>query len=985
MMRYIPIILLSFFLMLGLVVHLQGQGFERNLYDIQSADLITEVEGDTFLINSSLNQFHLIGKHGEVLEDILHTNNQHPDDVYVGETLVDMHPYPLPNGDIAFFARKTIDTSLAKSDVLYFNYREGSSKTFTVQKTLFLPESLAEINESGYTRLVDYTFLNDHFYFAGLFHTTVGDIYPVLMKISLTGELLWSKTYLLSYSANGEISRIKAIDTIGSNRILLALEYADFEYYHLEIDEDGGQAGGSYFPLTDELSILEDASKIAYWIQADGGLIIAGRSIDAGDDDLFVFDANADLVFARPWFLGVVDVTEYYRVIRQVEGGFIVYRQDWVPAGPNRESLTISKVDLAGDLIWQKTYVPSNVPAIKDIKVLSSGNIVFGGLQTTFIYSPDPNDIYTDFGYLLKLGPNGDLYGSIFKGQTFEDIDPDCSQLVEAPLGGWLVAYESPTDTFYALSNAMGAYERPVLPDTYEASLYPPSEYWSACPPVGGLEILYEDTLTHHFPAAAIEDCPNLIVNTSAPFLRRCFESTYTVNYCNTGTVLAEDAYIEVELDAALSFIAATLLPSSIQGQLLRFDVGSIDVGQCGDFQITVLVGCDDVLLGQTHCTTASIYPNEPCTTSADWSGASLEVDARCEGDSVAFVIKNVGNNTTSETVRYLVIEDQVILSETEGGTLPAQDSIRLTYPATGAFYRIEVEQEPNHPGNSFPTASVEGCTSDPGAAVSLGFHTQYWEDDADHFISIDCQQNIGSYDPNDKRAFPGGITIGNKNYIESNQTINYHIRFQNTGTDTAFTVIIKDPVDPNLDLTSLKLEAASHDYSLEITPLRELVFTFDEINLVDSFANEPLSHGFVSFSLEQIPDLPEGTQIENEAAIFFDYNLPIYTNTWVHEIKENILPYAPIVEPPVSSTEPMKIGPNPMGEMAQIEVPGVAPEDEVQLRIYDSRGVLCRRSSYQSNAFIFHRNNLADGIYFIEALSGAKSVKRAKLIIQTP
>jgi hypothetical protein len=181
-------------LLISLNITLIGQGFERNLYDLQSADLITELNNDQFLINSSLNQFQLIGQHGEVLENILHNNNIHPDDTSVGENLLDMHPYPLVNGDIVFFSRKIINPSLGKSDVLYFNYRDENSKEFTVQTTVFLPESLTGIADPGYTSIVDYTFLNDHFYFSGVFHTELGEQYPVLMKINLSGELVWAKT-----------------------------------------------------------------------------------------------------------------------------------------------------------------------------------------------------------------------------------------------------------------------------------------------------------------------------------------------------------------------------------------------------------------------------------------------------------------------------------------------------------------------------------------------------------------------------------------------------------------------------------------------------------------------------------------------------------------------------------------------------------------------------------------------------------------------
>jgi uncharacterized repeat protein (TIGR01451 family) len=975
-------IILTLLPLLAVALQLQGQGYERHLYGLQSASLITETGGDTLLINSALNHFHLIGKHGEVLESILHTNHQHPDDTQVGQELLDMHPYPMPNGDIVFFSRKILDPALGKSDILYFNYRSGSSKTFTTQTTLFLPSSLPELVEPGFTSLADYTFLNGHFYFSGRFQTTSGATYPVLMKINLNGELVWSKTYLLPYSTDGEISRLRAIDTTDNGRVLIALEYDDYEYYHLEVDEDGLETGGTYFPLGNDLSEIEDPAKTAYWIQPDGGLAIVGYSSAAGHE-IYIFDADGTLAFSRSWLLGPVNVTEIHKRIHQVEGGFLVYRQNWEPVEGNTESITISKVNLEGDeLVWIRTYVPRHYPSIQDVQVLESGNIVFA-CQLSVTENVPFIEFVTNIGYLLKLGPTGALYGSQFEGYTFEDVDPDCSQMVEGPQPGWLVAFQSPADTFYALSNAQGFYERPVTPNTYQAQLYPPNPYWSACPPSDSLEILLEDTLTHHFPAQAVVDCPNLVANISAPFLRRCFESTYSVRYCNTGTVLAQDAYLEVELDPELTYLSATLAPASVEGQLLRFDLGNIGPGQCGDFQITVNVNCATVLLGQSHCTTATIYPNTPCSISPDWSGASLEADARCEGDSVAFVIKNKGSAATATSVKFLVIEDQVILLEGDGGILAAEDSIELRFAANGSTYRIEVDQEVAHPGKSYPTASIERCTSDPGAPVSLGVITQYWEDDLDDFVSVDCQQNIGSYDPNDKRAYPGGVAIGNKNYIEPNQRITYHIRFQNTGTDIAMTVVIKDPVDPNLDLTTLKMEAASHPYQLEITPLRELVFTFENINLIDSFTNEPLSHGFISFSLEQLADLTEGTQIDNQAAIFFDFNLPIYTNTWAHEIKEDILPYNPLPPLPPAGSTAITVSPNPVSETAWITVEGAAPDSDVQLKIYDSRGMLYQSAHYRNNGFSFKPTGLPDGLYFIEAFSQGRRLGKGKMAVQ--
>ncbi|MEL6141909.1 MAG: hypothetical protein AAFU67_09855, partial [Bacteroidota bacterium] len=55
----------------------------------------------------------------------------------------------------------------------------------------------------------------------------------------------------------------------------------------------------------------------------------------------------------------------------------------------------------------------------------------------------------------------------------------------------------------------------------------------------------------------------------------------------------------------------------------------------------------------------------------------------------------------------------------------------------------------------------------------------------------VACVENGGSYDPNAKVAYPTGY--GERHYIEEGTKLTYDIYFQNTGTDTAFTVIIRD------------------------------------------------------------------------------------------------------------------------------------------------------------------------------------------------
>jgi hypothetical protein len=140
-----------------------------------------------------------------------------------------------------------------------------------------------------------------------------------------------------------------------------------------------------------------------------------------------------------------------------------------------------------------------------------------------------------------------------------------------------------------------------------------------------------------------------------------------------------------------------------------------------------------------------------------------------------------------------------------------------------------------------------------------------------------DCQPNIGSFDPNDIRAFVNDTL--REGAILPNLDIEYQIRFQNTGTDTAFNIVIVDTLPPVLDPGSLRPGVSSHPYDWELTGERLLKFRFNNILLPDSTINAEASQGFVQFHISQKTSLPDGTKIDNQARIFFDYNEPVATN----------------------------------------------------------------------------------------------------------
>nr|WP_321413679.1 FG-GAP-like repeat-containing protein [uncultured Allomuricauda sp.] len=137
-------------------------------------------------------------------------------------------------------------------------------------------------------------------------------------------------------------------------------------------------------------------------------------------------------------------------------------------------------------------------------------------------------------------------------------------------------------------------------------------------------------------------------------------------------------------------------------------------------------------------------------------------------------------------------------------------------------------------------------------------------------------QTVIGSYDPND-------ITVleGEEVHIDdADEYLNYVIRFQNTGTASAINVRIEHELDTDLDWETFTPISSSHINTTTIANGKDVEFLFENINLPDSTANEPESHGYVAFKIKPKSNITVGDNIAGDASIYFDFNPAIITNT---------------------------------------------------------------------------------------------------------
>ena len=240
---------------------------------------------------------------------------------------------------------------------------------------------------------------------------------------------------------------------------------------------------------------------------------------------------------------------------------------------------------------------------------------------------------------------------------------------------------------------------------------------------------------------------------------------------------------------------------------------------------------------------------------------------------------------------------------------------------------------------------------------------------------------NTGSFDPNDKTGFPLGVST--KHFIEPNQDLDYLIRFQNTGTDTAFKVVIQDILDKNLDASTLRLGVSSHTYTTQWKGKDTLSFIFDNILLPDSFRNEAKSHGFVRFKIAQKQDLPIGTILKNQAGIYFDFNEAVITNTTFHTVGKDFIPsIVSNINKLDALNYNVSIAPNPVVQSLNITIDNGNISDTYSVLIFDMLGRQVKRQSFNTKSIILNRENLENGIYLLEVRANHKTIKRQSIII---
>ncbi|MFT6148300.1 MAG: putative repeat protein (TIGR01451 family) [Saprospiraceae bacterium] len=232
---------------------------------------------------------------------------------------------------------------------------------------------------------------------------------------------------------------------------------------------------------------------------------------------------------------------------------------------------------------------------------------------------------------------------------------------------------------------------------------------------------------------------------------------------------------------------------------------------------------------------------------------------------------------------------------------------------------------------------------------------------------TIDINEAVGAIDPNDITAYPG-------DFITYNQEVTYRIRFQNVGNAVANRVVVRSDLPENLDIATLIRGQVSHPSIFNIEDARTMVWDFENINLIDSNANEAESHGFIWFKVKPTSNIESGEKIQNFATIFFDNAAPIVTNT------------ATVTVTGSQEAGVVSVFPNPVGNDAvtlKLEDVDLNGEERIQtVRIYDMRGVLLHvETGFDDKQVQLLPLDLPAGNYVIVAISNEGNTFVGKMV----
>jgi Secretion system C-terminal sorting domain/Domain of unknown function DUF11 len=770
--------------------------------------------------------------------------------------------------------------------------------------------------------------------------------------------------YILGGISYSNISGDKSENCIGN-----------YDYWIVKVDAQGSilwqnTIGGDDL---DELWSIQQTS--------DGGYIIGGSSQSSvsgdktennlGDKDYWVVKTDSLGIIQWQNTIGGNDIDNLNSISQTMDGGYILggwsasnISSDKSEACLGSTDYWIVKTDAQGNIEWENTIGGDSTERLSSVQQTYDGGYILGGISMSGISGDKTENVLgiSDF-WMVKV----DSLGSIQWQNTIGGSGDD----------GFMVVQQTP-DRGYLLG---GASKSNVSGDKSENCFSNVEDFWILKTDSAGI-IQWQNTIG----GLGVDKLNSFGQTTDGGFILGGYSSG-GISGDKTENTLGGNDYWIVKLTEQYNLISGKLFadlnnnglqdngePSLPGKKITEQGTGRFSFSQTnGQYNVSILdtgnysISTSSVpwynpnpsnhtatFTGINQIDSLNDFAYQPSGIYDDLSVSITPLSAFRSGFNATYQINyvNIGTTTLSPAVYFY---PDTNLTFQFASLTPSQsnpDSVIWNLPALTPFQS----------GSIFITVNVDlgltiGTLINSSALIDPLLTDADTSNNTSDFSSI----TTGSYDPNDILVNKSVLTTTELN---SSPWLEYIIRFQNTGNDTAFTVKILNPIDTNkLEISSVEFVNASHPVNINwINYQRNMEFKFENILLPDSNTNEPLSHGFVRYRIQPKTTLNAGDTIPNFAAIYFDFNDPIITNT-----AKTIIVLPTGLSGTYTSPGKLLVFPNPAEN--SINISGIQLENgKTQLRLMDIYGKLILEKTISETSYNLEINQLSKGVYLIQS-----------------
>lgn len=304
-----------------------------------------------------------------------------------------------------------------------------------------IADSIIQANDGNYI-VAGYTFSNN-----GDVNGNHGSSDCWIIKLNATGDIIWQKTYggtsidntrkIIQTNDNGFI----AVGHSSSSDGNITGNHGNNDFLVLKLDDNGNlqwqkSLGGTSLDMARSVQQLTDGYLVAGWTSSNDGDV---TGLHGTDSDYWVvkLDLNGNLLWQKT--LGGTSLEYAYSIAKTNDGGSIVAGMSSSNDGDVTDNhdtdYWVVKLDASGNIQWQKCYGGGDIDSARDVIEANGGYIITGRS------SANTGDVTENHGgwdfWTIKIDVSGNLVWQKSFGGTANE---EPISIRATPDGGYAVS-----------------------------------------------------------------------------------------------------------------------------------------------------------------------------------------------------------------------------------------------------------------------------------------------------------------------------------------------------------------------------------------------------------------------------------------------------------------------------------------------------------------------------------------------------------------